>query len=218
MNESTINENIMRFYNTDVVGSYKFKLSGLDYVSIAKLFLTQSEQKQLIELARKGHNNLALSDAEPMAICVKKSFYNEYIVKNAADQNYLNIKIKSDDPDFISNLMKFLAKNKNVDFAIILSSESKEDDLFREQLDFLCSNIVNAGFKTRTTNCLVPLNIQYVFRIAEYGNQLFKVKDFGEVSMEDVKFVFGKKGLNFFKIPKDIIAAAQSRCETKLIV
>lgn len=213
-----MNEKLKEYYNTDVVGSYKFKLLGMGYVSITKMLLTKSEKKHLIDTARKGRNNLALSNGNPVGICVRQDFYNKFVLENAADQISLDIKIISDNAEFITKLMKFLAKNNNVDFAIVLNTNSEYSRLDKNKIEFLCSTISDINFDSRVSNCLKSHNIQYVFQILEYGKSLLNLANFGEGSMSNVKFVFKQKGLNFNMVPQEFITYAKSRCETKLIV
>lgn len=212
------NETLMKLYNTDVVGSYRFKLQNLGYIYISKLLLTRSERTYLIDIARQGRNNLALTSSREIGLCIKKSFYNAFVLKNSIYQGNLDIKIMSDDPEFISKLARFLARNENVDYVISVSAVTGQEHLNQNHIEFLSSPISMIAFSTRSINCLASLNIQYVYQIIEYGKQLLKVVNFGETTLDNIKGVFKNAKLNFNCVPKDLIAIARNRCEAKKMI
>jgi predicted DNA binding CopG/RHH family protein len=198
-------------YNTDVIRHYGAELEDLGYVSINKLLLTRPDRRLLINEAKKEHNNLALSGVYPTKIYVKQEFYNDYVIKNAEKDAWLDIKIESKDSEFIKKLTKFLARQKNVNFSVVsyLGVDLKNSN--EEKIDFLSSNLIDMNLTSRAFKCLGSVDITYVFEIIDFRDNLMKIRNFGAHSLKEIKTEFAKRGLDFQYIPKELMEAAKLR-------
>ena len=207
-----MNEKLLKSYNTEIFGSYK-KLLELGYISIDKLMLPKAERDYLIRVAKEGRNTLAIGDAKPISILVKKDFYQSLILEDAIKQNSLEIKIQSEDLEFISELVTFLTKKAKGDRCYCIRPLMSPKKLSEnEKVNFLSSRISDVAFNTKVMNSLKFLNIQYVFQIVEYGNNLLKLKNFGERSLGEIKREFRNRRLTFDNVPKDLVNIARMRC------
>lgn len=203
------NEHLKTFYNTDVIGNFKTELAKLGYISISSLLLTKTDRENLINEARKGHDNLGLNSNYPFVVSVSKKFYKEYTVKNTKLQGLLDIKIKSQDSKFIDELLDFLNEKNEVDFEIISYVGEKPSLTKKEKVNFLRSNVLDVKFSSRTTNCLQSAELEYVYQIYEFRFELYKIRNFGRNRLNEIREEFSKKGIDFYDIPKDLLEAAK---------
>ena len=120
----------------------------------------------------------------------------------------LDIKIKSENPVFIENLMNLLEQSEKTEFVVTASVSARvisAEDKFR----FLSSGLFSTDFDARTLNCLMSDDIEYVFEIVERKESLLKIRNFGKVTLRNLEEEFKKKGLDFNNVPKKLLESAK---------
>jgi len=122
----------------------------------------------------------------------------------------LEIKIKSDNPVFIENLMALLKESEKTEF-VITSPVSTETITAEDKFRFLSSDLFSTNFDTRILNCLMSssFDFKFVFEIVKKKESLLKLQNFGKISQRNLEAEFKKNGLDFNNVPKKLLESVK---------
>ncbi len=107
---------------------------------------------------------------------------------------------------FAKELIKYLQKGK-VKFEVIPATDIPEAD----KIKFLSARITSRILTERIANILIGVDFEYIFQIAAVKEEWFrKIRNFGEISVDDLRVSFAENGLEFGNVPHDLLDKAEA--------